>query len=440
MPVSACGPVGTTLDAYGLIFTCNPNGESGSWSIGVERSELPFTVPTLTTVGAPTVCELPYGNSPDYASDGFSDRTHRFPSTGTAKVLLLFVDFPGDPTDPSTIPSDFDEFTQQSTAYYKADSYGKLNIEYSYYPNVLHIATDPSTYGMTLTQKYNSDGTPAGNNEYQYLLDGLNAGLAAGLNYSQYASVVIVPPVDNTSIQYGPGFTSSTPLDTSAPTLLNAVALGGLTEFTNQTLWVYLSHEISNTMGLEEPWGESDPATGTFNNVLWGIEGDGGQNTGNWISTIDGPDHLGWNKWLVGWLDDSQVDCLDSSAVTSATPPAYFDLSPLETNDNGKKIVVVKLNSHQAIVAEYRTSNGFDVVPAGDDGAFIYVVDTNLDSGMTPSTPAYRPLGTKTDSPNNILVGTIQTGESVTYAGTTLSVVGMNSSNLYLKVSATPSS
>jgi len=434
---SSCSPPGTTLDAYGAIFTCEKAGFSSVWSIGVERAALPFTIPTLSSFGPPTSCELPYGRPDDFASDGFSDRAHRFPSSGNVKVLLLFVDFPGEPTDPSTLPALFSELTKQSTAYYQADSFGKLTIDYSYFPSVLHIATNPSTYGMTLTQKYNADGTPSGNNEYQYLTDGLNAGLAAGLNYAQYASVVLVPPVADTAIQWGPGFTSNSPLDPNAPTLYNAVALGGLTEFTTQILWVYLSHELSNTMGLEEPWGESNAATATFNNVLWGIESDGGQNTGMDISTIDGVEHLGWNKWLLGWLSDSQVACVDATQGSAPGSSSAIDLTPLETNDGGQKIAVVKLNSHQVIVAEYRTTNGFDVVPPQDAGAFVYLVDTNLDSGAEPSTPAYIPLGAKTDNPNSIVVGTLQTGEQITKDGITVSVIGMNSSNLYLKISGT---
>jgi len=101
------------------------------------------------------------------------------------------------------------------------------------------------------------------------------------------------------------------------------------------------------------------------------------------------------------------------------------------------------------LVVEYRANAGMDVIPAGYTGAYVYTVDTSINTnyniaklGNDTNNVAFIPLGTKQLSlPNQLWdADTISTGQSVTYQGGTISVVGMNANNLYVKVTTTPSS
>ena len=428
---ASCSPKGKTQVVGSVKFTCVLSNKKLVWNKGVKVSPPTTTttvpaLPKLTALGSSAPCRLPYSNPNDpwgNWSDGFSDRSHRLPSTGTVKSIVLFVDFPGDSATSATIPQRLIDYTQQTTAFYKSESFGKLNLQFTAYPKILHITTDPTTYGMTNAVKYNPDGTPKANNSNQYLQDALNAGLNAGVDFSGYVNVIVIPPKDNITIEFGPGVTWGVPLNPNIPNIYNAVL--GQKEQASMLPWVWLAHELSNNMGLQEPWGVNTP----IKNV-WSISFVGGVDLlwGGGLPIFDGIESLGWEKWLLGWVSDSQVACVDTISTS------IFDLAPLETTDSGTKIISIKLNTHKTIVVEYRTTAGFDSVPAGYSGAFVYTVDTSMNSDLTPSDPSFVALGTKMYSPTNQLVGTIQAGESITYQGNTISILSMDNKNLYVKV------
>ena len=71
--------------------------------------------------------------------------------------------------------------------------------------------------------------------------------------------------------------------------------------------------------------------------------------------------YFGWERWLLGWLDDSQVTCINSKQTISVP------LSAIETPDtvNPKKIIVVPIigsNKKQVLVVEVRRTLGDDII------------------------------------------------------------------------------
>ena len=71
--------------------------------------------------------------------------------------------------------------------------------------------------------------------------------------------------------------------------------------------------------------------------------------------------YFAWERWLLGWLEDSQVTCISTKQTTSVS------LSALETPDtvNPKKMIVIPIsgsNKKQAVVIEVRRNLGDDVI------------------------------------------------------------------------------
>ena len=434
-PLSSCSPKGTTLTANGRLYTCVTSAKKLIWNSGVTAPTTtttlyaPFNVPTLSALGPATACKLPYtGPLGDGKSNGFPMQEHRVPSTGNVKVLLAFIDFPDDPASSADIAKN-SALYQQVTTFYKSVSYGKLNLQITTYPQILHIKTNSTAYGMGST---NTQGL----GEIQLWKDSAEAALAAGVDFTGYSSVYFLVPSDTTTIVDGATISFQTPIDPNVPNIYNGVAGTSNTQGHSQP-WIWFAHELSLNMGLEEPWAVN------YGNP-WGIEGAGGENNVGDGSTPypNGIEILGYNRWLLSWISDAQVACID--AVANPTSTATYDLTPIEAQDSATKIAVIKVAATKLIVIEYRANAGYDNMPLSDTGALVYSVDTSINSEINRfqlgpnSIAAYVPLGTKTDS--GWVISTISTGETIKYQGVTISVVGMNANNLYVKVTTTPSS
>lgn len=61
-------------------------------------------------------------------------------------------------------------------------------------------------------------------------------------------------------------------------------------------------------------------------------------------------DLSGWLRFLVGWLDDKQVYCLETNAFTTNE----ISLVPLNDSKEGIKVVVIPTSAESAIVIESR--------------------------------------------------------------------------------------
>ena len=82
---------------------------------------------------------------------------------------------------------------------------------------------------------------------------------------------------------------------------------------------------------------------------------------------------LGWVKWKLGWLDASQLRCLDSAGVLEET------LSPIETA-GGVKMLVLPSSATTAKVVEVHTLRSVSNQVC-ESGVIVYSVDVQAPSG-----------------------------------------------------------
>ena len=92
-------------------------------------------------------------------------------------------------------------------------------------------------------------------------------------------------------------------------------------------------------------------------------------------AAVGGIGYFGWEKYILGWLDDPQVICHKAGEVMG-------NLVPL-TKTNGLKMIAVPISSSQVLVVENRTKEGIDkMIP--NPGIIAYVVDSSIESGKNP--------------------------------------------------------
>ncbi|WP_308013942.1 M6 family metalloprotease domain-containing protein [Streptantibioticus parmotrematis] len=89
------------------------------------------------------------------------------------------------------------------------------------------------------------------------------------------------------------------------------------------------------------------------------------------------PDLFAWHRWKYGWIDRSQVACVDHPGTRTTRT-----LTPVETA-GGTKLVVVRTSATSALAVEARAQRGNDVT-ACREGVLLYEVRSDVDTGEGP--------------------------------------------------------
>ncbi|MFI8364006.1 M6 family metalloprotease domain-containing protein [Streptomyces sp. NPDC085612] len=93
------------------------------------------------------------------------------------------------------------------------------------------------------------------------------------------------------------------------------------------------------------------------------------------------PDLFAWHKWKLGWLDASQVDCVQSGSSLHTLQP--LGQAPPDGGTGGTRLAVVRTGPGSVIAVEARGSAGND----GDtctEGVLVYRVRNEAASGGGP--------------------------------------------------------
>ncbi|MFI5616852.1 M6 family metalloprotease domain-containing protein [Streptomyces sp. NPDC051567] len=93
------------------------------------------------------------------------------------------------------------------------------------------------------------------------------------------------------------------------------------------------------------------------------------------------PDFFAWHKWKLGWLDASQVDCVQSGSSLHTIQP--LAQAPPPGGTGGTRLAVVRTGPGSAIAVEARGSTGNDRDTC-TEGVLVYRVRNEAPSGGGP--------------------------------------------------------
>jgi len=147
----------------------------------------------------------------------------------------------------------------------------------------------------------------------------------------------------------------------------------------------------------------------------------------NW--TIRAIELNSWNRYITGWLTESQIDCLDSVSISSSQ--LTRNLVPLVEKVSGQKAQLVKLSDSKILVMEYRTTGGLDVIPADEEGVLVYIVDMTISSIKGGWQVQRRSGSTKA----NFADAALRTGDKIVVSGITIEVISLAKTSATLKIS-----
>ena len=386
---SKCTKVGQTSTSAGIKYTCVKSGKKLVWNKGValkksepapapsaetkaEVKNLLSSDPRITPLSALTsmdICKT-VDKTPDYAWGGKILHRNGFPRPDfsvagkkSAKILVVPIIFNNLPFREEKIQrgqifsSDVDLLNETIPLIkesFKTLSVQRFEVEIDVLPKSQWLVfnrdnplsgvwgVDNFTTLMEIIEKEKPDFNFDGYDTFAFISgNGLPGQMGLGSAQASH------PRVKNSKS----GF-------------MNAILmLGGIT---NTTLWV---HEFGHSLfSFEDLYLFSQASSGTTRQKLGDVSV-----PSKWdlMSDSSKVSLLGWNKFLIGWLYDSEVRCISEQKST------IHYLSNRETS-NDTKLLTINLAPGVTLAAEAKNASGTD------KGLLLYLIDTYTSHGEGP--------------------------------------------------------
>lgn len=337
---------------------------------------------------------------------GLPNPSYKLPSKGEVKTIVLFADFPDVPAV-QTPEQALSIISPNAEKFFKDESYGRMN--WTLEPHLAWLRlSQPSAYYGEAIRSYEG--------HLQFLQEAVRLA-DADIDFSSADSVVVMVPPEATAVGYGPAFGGNPGEGYSAD---GKIFSNGVTSGADVPAWgfLWLNHESGHTLGLPDLYAyQYDPANYDDQHRFVGGFGLMGYIDGN------APEFFAFERWQLGWLDDSQINCqLEGKQTVTVTP--------IEST-GGVKAVMIPVSEGKVVVVESRRALGYDASLV-KPGALVYTVDTSIASGAGTLVvyPVLENDPYRDQSP-------LALGESVTVDGVTITVTDANEEGDTVQVSVT---
>ena len=398
-----CSTPGAATTSGGQKFVCVKSGSKVVWKVSTSVATKPITVDLVAA------CKLPVADGRgDVSIGGWPRIKERLQSTGDVIATVVMVDFPDAPA--TMTPAEAFARISPSADVFKEVSYGKFN--YTFKPQLkwYRMSKKSSEY---VTGGWTFISHRAYISEAAKLAD-------LDVDFSKTDSLIILANPDAQGMGYsGPAFAA---IRSSGITLDGKYISNGATSAYDLNNWkaIWLNHEVTHTLGLVDLY--------AFTQENSANRHDGLRYTGEFSYMgfnsfeSNSPSLFAYERWNLGWLDDSQIKCMSESKTTQL-------ITPVE-KIGGVKAVMVPISKTKAVVIESRRPLGIDSKLA-KSGALVYVVDSTNQSGLGP----IKVYPSDVTSDPRYLQAPRAVGEKITIEGVTVTVTQSNESGDTVEVS-----
>jgi M6 family metalloprotease-like protein len=268
------------------------------------------------------------------------------PSTGTVKVLVVGVDFSN--ARESDIPEQMVTGFELATVkdFFATSSYGRLNLDFTIVSEVVSLPiSDVGVNDSVISQE-------------------TGKALPSTYKLNDYSALLIVT-TKNSSYSSSTASAGST-VQNSTGRVTNYSVLAGIKPNESRWLsspWRTVAHEVGHLLGLMDLWNREDstawqgqtaaPFSLMNTGAGWGYAGD----------------FFAWEKWVLGWIPDTDVYCFSKDPNDLGVDLASLDAL------QGIRLVAMPITSTKVLAIEYRKKSTLDfgIVKSG---ALVYTVDT----------------------------------------------------------------
>ena len=313
---------------------------------------------------------------------------HRLNTVGSIKTVVLFADFANVSANEST-EDIFSIISPGAENFFRDQSYGRLSLSLFPHHEWLRLSGSTAIYRDALTSY---------TGHRDWIQEAMNLA-DDSVDFSDTDAVLVVSPPNAGDVPYGPtlmGWSTSTDgsLNADGKYIANAVTSGA-----DLTYWgdLWYPHEMGHSLGLPDLYGATIPGRSGFTRPFSLMDDIG--------STA--PGYMGYSRWILKWLDDSQIACINGNTTVA--------LTPIETH-GGLKIALVPFDQSRALAIESRRKIGYDIA-LEREGAVVYIVNTENGVG-----------GGSGEGPMEVLnnAQALLPNESLTYENVTITVQEAN--------------
>ena len=290
----------------------------------------------------------------------FLPRENRLPSTGSIRVTTIFIDFPDAPSSTST-SAYYGTHISPGLRFLETFSQGRLKVEDT--RSTAWVRMPKATSAYAYSRQMSSD-------THRDLIQDAVSASDPTVDFSQTDALVVVMPPDIKALNYAvspaflgvPGFA----VTADGNAILNATTIG--TDWPFHRPFV-VAHELLHTMGLVDLY----DFEGTWDGTPY-VQGFVGPYSlmGHYSTN---PEPFGWERWVLGWLEDDQATCLGAGTHE-------ISLDSIARKGSSDRLAVLPLGGSRFLALEARTKTGLDI--NGSEGVLPYVVDPSVPTGSGP--------------------------------------------------------
>jgi hypothetical protein len=277
----------------------------------------------------------------------------------TVQVIPIYA---SDTEKPTRSPEkDYSAFTDVLSSWAKHSSDGESSIEIRYPENYIEFPNKVSTYNVNHENRHDSP-------EHTKFVKDLVANVDSKINFSGANLVIVLVPPGTPLANFQQGslkdFATQEGLirhgSTMYPYTLTALESVKFSNFLSPFWWI---HELYHSaFGLDDHYGDTKRDV----NTEYGM--------GQWtLMTPYGGDLSAWEKWILGFITDSQIHCVNPSQSTTRW------IVPSSVKSKEKKLVVIPISQTKGIVLESIRAAGLHYkISKQSEGVLPYVVDLEI--------------------------------------------------------------
>ena len=364
-----CAKAGNTEVVKGKSYTCVKSGKKLVWKISSQKIDTskPFT-PLANLSDAALFsnldkCKIIDGDpQTTNMTAGFPIPDGRIDLIKGAKMQIIGVDFP-DKIGGTKSPKELNQnLTSSVEKFWTAQSTNPVKFEWNWSADWVRMPNSINSYslgGSFFQGKFNPDA-------YFNFAKEIISKTDSNIDFTGVNFLFIVFPsgIKNEEIGTFLVHTQGT-YSTREGNIFNLIMAGG--DYNSANTYI---HEFGHALGLTDIRDTLDVGNQKSDGMYYDI-----------MNNSTYPELLVWHRYLLGFLENSQIHCINS------TDTSTHWLVPVASASKQVKGIIIPLSSTEAVIVESRRAIGFDTALSSRSdlvGAVVYTLDSRSPYRRTP--------------------------------------------------------
>ena len=364
-----CKKIGVNSVASGKTYTCGKSGKKLVWKISSQKIDTskPFT-PLVNLSNAALFsnldkCKIIDGDpQTTNMTAGFPIPDGRIDLVKGAKIQIIGVDFP-DKIGSTKSPKELNQnLTSSVEKFWTAQSTNPVKFEWNWSADWVRMPGSINSYslgGSFFQGKFNPDA-------YFNFAKEIILKTDSNIDFTgvNFLFIVFPPGIRNEEIGTFLVHTQGT-YSTREGNIFNLIMAGG--DYNTANTYI---HEFGHALGLTDIRDTLDVGNQKSDGMYYDV-----------MNNYSFPELLVWHRYLLGFLDNSQIHCINSIEASTHW------LVPVASASKQVKGVVIPLSTTEAIIVESRRAIGFDTALSSRSdlvGAVVYTLDSKIPYRRTP--------------------------------------------------------